>query len=159
MRASPTSSSSPSRSLLLDPKRNGTGLYWNLVRDNQIAAPTSLLAPSRQISNSSKTRVRIGKEFQCTTLPRCKKKEGNKDKEPAVLCWSGNSLLVSNDHQRQQVARLLAWSRLALPGPKRGEEEVLSVLTHFRGDVQVSAFSLLILHILCAVRKAVIGLF
>ena len=121
----------PPNSLLLDPKRNGTGLYWNLVRDNQVVAP-----PLSSIA--SKTRVRIGKEFQCTTLPRCKKKEGNKEKELAVLCWSGSSLQLATDHQRQQVARLLAWSRLALPGAKRGEEEVLSVLTHFRGDVQVS---------------------
>lgn len=128
-----TSSMRPSTALLLDPKRPGTGLYWNLVK-NETVTPPVLTAPSLSSRQLAKSRVRIGKDHQCTALPRCKKKEGNKDKEPAILCWSGSSSAGGE----QQVARLLAWSRSsALPGPRRTEEEVLAVLTHFRNDLQV----------------------
>lgn len=55
---------------MLDPKRTAPGLYWNLVKDNQIAAPV-VETPSTPWT--LKSRVNVGKEFQCTALPRCKK--------------------------------------------------------------------------------------
>ena len=123
--------------VMLNPKRNGAGLYWNLVRDRQVIAPAQV-PPSQQTASRQKSRVRVGKDHQCAALPRCKKKEANKEKETAVLCWSGNG------PDEEQVARLLAWSRSAsLPGPKRSEEQVLAALTQFRGDVQAAKLHLL----------------
>ena len=130
--------------LMLNPKRNGAGLYWNLVRDKLVSPPQ--VPPSSLATSSTsrqKSRVRIGKDHQCAALPRCKKKEANKERESAVLCWSANS---ANNGQvtEQQIARLLAWSRSpALPGPRRTEEEVLAVVTHFHGDVQAAKLHLL----------------
>jgi hypothetical protein len=142
-----TSSSSPAtttrHNLMLNPKRNGAGLYWNLVRDKLVSPPQVPLSSSVATSSTSrqKSRVRIGKDHQCAALPRCKKKEANKERESAVLCWS-----ASNGQQvtEQQIGRLLAWSRSpALPGPKRTEEEVLAVVTHFHGDIQAAKLHLL----------------
>lgn len=129
-----------STALLLDPKRAGSGLYWNSIRNNGGIIPPVPAAPSLSGRQLMKSRVRVGKEHQCAALPRCKKKEGNKDKEPAVLCWNGNS---SSPISEQQVMRLLAWSRSsALPGPRKSEEEVLAVLTHFRNDLQAAKLHL-----------------
>lgn len=123
--------------VMLNPKRNGAGLYWNLVRDKQVNPPA--VPPSSAASTArQKSRVRVGKDHQCAALPRCKKKEANKERETAVLCWSGLA------EEPDGVERLLAWSRsAALPGTKRSEEEVLAILTHFHGDVQAAKLHLL----------------
>lgn len=79
-----------------------------------------------------KGRINIGKEFQCTALPRCKKDASTyKDKEAVVLYWNSN-------FDSPQVPGFIAWAQSAsLPGPKRTVEQILTVLTQFRGDVQV----------------------
>lgn len=115
-------------SVLLDPKRNGSGLYWNLV----IAGKAAEASPSA--GPRPRARIRVGKDYQCPSIPRCKKKEGNKEKDPSVLCWSGDL----SEREADEVERFLAWTRsAALSGSKRSEEHVLSVLTHFDGDIQV----------------------
>ena len=142
MNLTPTASTTRQNVLMLNPKRNGVGLYWNLVRDKLVSPPQ--VPPSSLATSSTsrqKSRVRIGKDHQCAALPRCKKKEANKERESAVLCWS-----ASNNGQmtEQQIGWLLAWSRSpALPGPKRTEEEVLAVVTHFHGDIQAAKLHLL----------------
>ena len=128
--------------LMLNPKRNGVGLYWNLVRDKLVSPPQivpSSMATSSSTSQRQKSRVRIGKDHQCAALPRCKKKEANKERESAVLCWTNSGQVTE-----QQIGRLLSWSRSpALPGPKRTEDEVLAVVTHFHGDIQAAKLHLL----------------
>ena len=113
---------------MLDPKRQGGGLYWNLVKDTGSAFQVSTVAPPRG-------RINVGKEFQCTALPRCKKDASlYKEKEAATLCWSGNL-----DVDPRATSHLLAWSQSAnVPGPKRSQEQVLELLSRFRGDVQVT---------------------
>lgn len=133
------------QSVMLNPKRNGAGLYWNLVRDKQVnrpPVPPSLTANGTGLRQ--KSRVRVGKDHQCTALPRCKKKEANKERESAVLCWNGYGTGEGGQSMADRVDRLLAWSRsAALAGPKRSEEEVLAIMTHFHGDVQTAKLHLL----------------
>ncbi|XP_032789273.2 uncharacterized protein LOC116926481 isoform X3 [Daphnia magna] len=136
MNLTSSASSAGRHCLMLNPKRNGVGLYWNLVRDKLVSPPQ---VPSSSASRQ-KSRVRIGKDHQCAALPRCKKKEANKERESAVLCWSAN--LAGG--KSTELDRLLAWTRSpALPGPKRTEEEVLAVVTHFHGDIQAAKLHLL----------------
>ncbi|KAI9563329.1 hypothetical protein GHT06_010790 [Daphnia sinensis] len=134
-----SASSAGRHCLMLNPKRNGVGLYWNLVRD-KLVSPPQVPSSSGAGGSRQKSRVRIGKDHQCAALPRCKKKEANKERESAVLCWSAN--LAGG--QSAELGRLLAWScSPALPGPKRSEEEVLAVVTHFHGDIQAAKLHLL----------------
>ena len=116
------------QNVLLDPKRNGSGLFWNLVIAGKATEATPSAGPR------PKARIRVGKDYQCPSIPRCKKKEGNKEKDLSVLCWSGDL----SEREMDEVDRFLAWTRsAALSGSKRSEEHVLSVLSHFHGDVQV----------------------
>ena len=119
---------------ILDPNRVGYGLYSNLTNNHDNNIETAPVM-------ATKARINVGKEFQCTSLPRCKKMKQSKigsssrhlikEEDCDVLCWT-----TSLDSDK--VTNLLAWNQSAsVPGPKRTPEEILIVLTNFQGDTEV----------------------
>ena len=120
---------------MLDPKRMGSGLYNNLVATSKTLVEDAVATPTPSKSHQQQ-RVNIGKEFQCTALPRCKKDgAGYKEKEAATLCWTSRL-------DEPAVDKFVTWAVQSpnLPGPRRTTEEALTLLNQFQGDIQVRAY-------------------
>jgi len=125
---------------MLDPRRMAPGLYNNLMDSSKTLMEDAVATPAPSRSHHQQ-RVNIGKEFQCTALPRCKKDgAGYKEKEAATLCWSSRL-------DGPAVDNFVAWAVQSsnLPGPRRTTEEALTLLNHFQGDIQVIYLLIIIL--------------
>ena len=120
---------------MLDPRRMAPGLYSNLMASSKatLLVDEAVVTPTPSRSHQQQQRVNIGKEFQCTALPRCKKDgAGYKEKEAATLCWSTRL-------DEPAVDNFIAWAVQSanLAGARRTTEEALTLLNQFQGDVQV----------------------